>query len=202
MKWTEWKSLWRFDKQVNIPHLSIIAMSPYGFVRMLWYSTSKEFKAWPNVWETGVVIGWRWPWTQKFKEKAWLYKDEMPLALYSAMDQVYAIRATKHFAMDPDASVFKPDIFFATKAAFTIKETIESMPCLHDRLGQPRYWIASCETCARKALLKAILVRGQYDGRGDLYAHESKRLVESIAERQAAHQKALKAHHQQLEEGI
>ena len=127
-----------------------------------------------------AVLGWRWPWQTKFREKAWIRKQEMPLAIYSAMDQVYMVRATKHFGLEPDQSIFKPESYFATKAALTIKETIESAPCPHDKPGQARYWIASCESCARKALLKAIAVRGQYDGRGDLRAHESKRLGNNV----------------------
>ena len=101
MRFSEWRSLWRFDREIDVPHASVVVMCPYAFARILWYSTSKEFKAWPATWDTGIVLGWRWPWRKEFREKAWIRRDEMPLAMYSAMDQTYLARATKDFGLEP-----------------------------------------------------------------------------------------------------
>src|SRR5277367_4468710 len=102
----EWLSLWRFDRDVDIPHLSVVCMCPYGFVRVLWYSTSKEFKAWPATWDTGIVLGWRWPWKKAFKEKSWLRSQPMPLAICGGpIDMVYLIRATRELGWDTESAL-------------------------------------------------------------------------------------------------
>src|SRR5277367_4937850 len=87
--WKQWRELFKFEKAMAIPSLSIFVMCPYLFMRVMWYATSKEFKAWPNTLDTGIVIGWRWPFQKSFKEWAWLKKMELPIAIYGTMDVAY-----------------------------------------------------------------------------------------------------------------
>ena len=192
MTFKEWRSLFRFDRTVDIPHLSVVCMCPYIFVRILWYFNRREFQAWPSEYETSLVLGWRWPFTKKFREKAWTKLEKMPLALYGPMDIMYLARAFKEFG---EESPFTPELYFAKKGSLTIKAVIDKWPkCDHN------YWVASCQNCARKALLYAIDIRGKYEGNTvDLRQHEAQRLNSQITERQAAHQKALKEHREQLQ---
>lgn len=158
MTWTEWKSLFRFDKAIDIPHMSIVAMTPYLFVRLLWWSTSKEHHAWPNEYDTGIVLGWRWPWTKHFKEKQWLRHHELPLALYGAMDQAYTVRAAKELGWVEDEG----RISKAHQAEMVyIAPTIRSIFALDPRCSH-KYWIANCPNCARKALSLAVSLTAKH----------------------------------------
>lgn len=153
MTWREWRNLFRFEKIVDVPHLSVYCMCPYGFVRILWYFCPKDFKAWPSQYETGIVLGWRWPWREKFKERKWVRIQEMPLAVYWAMDEAYLARVAVEFAVDPKSppEAFTPGV----GKLVTIRKIVQAEPrCPHN------YWIASCENCARKALLLAMQGHG------------------------------------------
>ncbi len=164
MNWREWKSLWRFDRQVDIPHLSIAVMTPYAFVRALWYSTSKEFKAWPNAWETGVVLGWRWPWRNEFREKHWIRRDLMPLAVYGGpMDEIYLARATKELLLVDDNFPIERVTFTAADSPIRhIGPTVNALLRLGPRCSH-NLWIADCPNCARKALRMAIQLKAKYE---------------------------------------
>jgi hypothetical protein len=151
MTWREWRRMFRFERTVKIPHLSITCMCPYAFVRVAWYYNERKFEAWPSRWATGVVLGWRWPWWKTFREKQWVRYDEMPLALYGAMDQAYTARATKELGWGDEAAdnpyacgQYSPYI------AATIREIRRRRPCIHP------YWIANCLDCGRAALSLAV----------------------------------------------
>ena len=94
MKWSEWCEQWRFERTVDGASFSLICSCPYAFVRVLWHYNRRPFQAWPSQHETGVVIGWRWPFARQFRERQWVEKRNMPLAVYGGpMDEVYLIRA-------------------------------------------------------------------------------------------------------------
>ena len=95
MKWSEWKSLWRFDRTVNIPHLSATLMCPWAFARLMWYFNRREFEAWPSEYETSLVLGWRWPFTKKFREKKWATVERLPMAIYGPSDLSYLQKVAK-----------------------------------------------------------------------------------------------------------
>jgi hypothetical protein len=155
MRWSEWRSLWRIDRDVDIPHLSVVVMCPYGFVRVLWYHCPKEFKAWPNQYETGVVLGWRWPWQKTFREKKWIaYRDNIPLAIYGAMDQIYVVRAAKELGWNPEEMRGLPSPQYIAPAVRGI--ILSQPPCPH------KYWIADCPNCARKALTAVIRLQEKH----------------------------------------
>ena len=56
MKFSEWRKLWRIDKTIKIPHADVIVMTPYLFVRVLWYFNRRRFEAHPSTYETGDVL--------------------------------------------------------------------------------------------------------------------------------------------------
>lgn len=162
MNWREWKSLWRFDRQVDIPHLSIAVMTPYAFVRVLWYFNRREFQAWPSEYETSLVLGWRWPFTKTFKEKAWRKIEKMPLAVYGGpMDEIYLLRATKELLLvDEQYPLTRED-----KTRHDIRHIGPTVNILL-KLGPPcqhPYWVATCPQCARKALRLAIDLKAKYE---------------------------------------
>jgi hypothetical protein len=171
MKRREWLSLWRFDREIDVPHASVVVMCPWAFVRFLWYSTSKEFKAWPCTWDTGIVIGWRWPWWEKFKEKAWLRKDEMPLAIYGGpMDEIYLARAVHDLGWDTENALESTVRMFDVKQiSATVHQAnhLTTMPKCHN------YWTASCPNCARRALTLAIQLKAKYEPARQIDPHES-----------------------------
>lgn len=152
MTWKEWRKFWRVERQVDIPHLSVVVMTPYAFARVLWYFCPKEFKAWPSQYETGIVIGWRWPFTKKFKEKKWAVLEDMPLAIYGAMDQTYVLRAANELGWDVEEFQKAPSRLDERQyIAATVRGIIQAQPrCEH------KHWIANCPNCARKALDAAI----------------------------------------------
>lgn len=136
MTYREWRSMFRIDRDVDIPHLSVTVMCPWALIRLFWYFCPKEFKAWPNQLETGIVLGWRWPWKKTFREKKWMRYHPMPAAVYSAMDLVYLGQATP--GMDPEDRMY---------VGRTIKKlTAVGVPCGHN------YYLPSCPGCAQKAL--------------------------------------------------
>jgi hypothetical protein len=158
MKWTEWKSLWRYEKQINIPHASIVVMTPYCFARILWYFNRREFQAWPSEYETSLVLGWRWPFTKTFREKKWATVQPLPLAIYGgAMDEVYLARAIDelHWPMELE----KPVLDAAVRhIGPTVKDLLQMVPrCNHN------FWLADCPDCARKALRMAISYKTKYN---------------------------------------
>jgi len=102
------------------------------------------------------AFGWRWPWHKTFREKNWLRYEPMPLAIYGPMDMVYLTRAANELQMQ--------NPIFGTMSYIgpTIRAIIQSKPaCGHN------YWIASCQHCARAALLLAVSLKAKSDGRGD-----------------------------------
>lgn len=173
MQFNEWKSLWRLDRDIQVPHASVVVMCPYGFVRVLWHYCPKEFKAWPSTYETGVVLGWRWPWSEKFREKAWLRKDEMPLAVYGRpMDEIYLARAVKDLLMVDDTFPIERVTFVGADSPIrhigpTVKVLLDEWPrCSHN------LWLANCPQCARKALRLAIRLKAMYEPVRQIDPHE------------------------------
>jgi hypothetical protein len=165
MTFKEWRSLWRFDRTVDVPHLSAVLMCPWLFVRLLWFFNRCEFQAWPSEYETSLVIGWRWPFTKKFKEKKWAKLEKMPLAIYGGpMDEVYLIRATRELSLiEENYSVERKGHFLAEHPEIrhigaTVKDLLNLTPsCDHN------FWLASCPQCARKALRLAIHLKTRYE---------------------------------------
>lgn len=168
----EWRSLWRFDHQVNIPELSITMMCPYLFVRLMWYTTSKEFRGWPNTLDSGVVIGWRWPFTRQFHEKSWAWQRKaMPIVIYPAMDAVYTARVVvEELKWDEEEIGLKSgaisgetrckvetlDQISQVAATFRKMRDVQS-PCGH------AYWSADCPDCARRAYNFAVQMVQKYE---------------------------------------
>ena len=149
MTWSEWRSMFRFDRTVDIPHLSVTVMCPYVFVRGLWYFNRREFQAYPSEYETSLVIGWRWPFARVFREKKWAIYEKMPLALYGAMDAIYMVRA--------DRELGSGSMINALYIAPTVRELLQvKRGCAHN------YWIANCPECARKALSLAVHMTAKY----------------------------------------
>jgi hypothetical protein len=127
------------------------------FVQLFWYFNSKEFQAWPSQYETSLVLGWRWPFTKMFKEKKWTaLTKQMPLAIYGPSDLIYLQRVAKELGLPiPTASNIEGTRYLGP----TIREIIQREPkCQHN------YWIASCQNCARKALVLAVEMKGTYEG--------------------------------------
>lgn len=201
MNWNEWRSLWRFDVEADIPHLSVTVMTPYCFARVLWYATSKEFKAWPNTYDTGIVLGWRWPWRPRFKEWARLRKHEMPLAIYGGpMDQVYLTRAIEELRFFDDGKI--PLLTPGTLKQFPELRHISATVQLILRQGplcQHPYWVADCQNCAKKALRLAVLLKSKHDPVPQIDPLEPP--IVAFRRREAEAQKRLQAAKQQLEAG-
>ena len=135
--WRQYRSLFRIDREVDGPRFSVTVMCPYAFARVLWHFCPRDFKAWPNQYETSLVLGWRWPWRKAFREKKWAKFEPMPAAAYSAMDLVYLGRATPNMSHE--------DRLFVCR---TVKQIADNggAPCGHN------YYLPSCPGCARKAL--------------------------------------------------
>lgn len=185
MKIKEWKSLWRFDRTVNIPHLSATLMSPWAFARLCWYFNRREFQAWPSEYETSLVLGWRLPFTKKFKEKKWATVEKMPLAIYGPSDLTYLQKVAHELGLPISTAA---NIEGTRYLGPTIREILQREPkCAHN------YWIASCPNCARKALLQAVAMKGEFQGdTKTVNQREAERLVAQGTEREAAHKEALK----------
>lgn len=153
------RTLWQCHARFNPPEADGVLMCPWAFVRFMWYTTSKEFRAWPTTLDSGIVIGWRWPWKKKFREAAWVRKDEMPLAVYGAMDQAYTTRVIDELGLEQEKA--KRSEFIAGDAAYiapTVRKLLQQVPlCLHG------YWTASCPECARKALTLAVQLTRKYE---------------------------------------
>lgn len=160
MKWSEWKSLWRFDRIVDIPHLSVTIMTPWAFARLLWYFNHREFQAWPSEYETSLVLGWRWPFAKKFREKKWSKVQPMPLAIYSGpMDEVYLERAVRELGWGTP-STLESTVLDVRHISATVRQARQLRTtsfCRHD------YWIASCPNCARRALTLAVQLKAKYE---------------------------------------
>lgn len=182
MKWSEWKSLWRFDKTVDIPHLSITVMCPYGFVRVLWYFNRREFQAWPSEYETSLVLGWRWPFAKEFKERAWRKLEKMPLAVYGGpMDEIYLARAVRELGWDTDNALE------STVRMFDVKHIGPTIRAANQLTIAPKcehpYWLASCPNCARRALTLAVQLKAKYGPVKMIDPHESP--IEGFRRREA-----------------
>lgn len=163
MTFKEWRSLFRFDRTVDIPHLSVTVMCPYAFVRVLWYFNRREFQAWPSEYETSLVLGWRWPFTKNFKEKKWARYQQMPMALYGGpMDQIYLVRACHELGIGSESMEDGRYIGPTVRAVLQVEPK-----CQHT------YWVASCPQCARKALRLAINLKTKYDPVKLIDPHES-----------------------------
>lgn len=169
MTFKEWRSLWRFDRTVNIPHLSATLMCPWAFARVLWYHNRREFQAWPSEYETSLALGWRWPFTKTFKEKKWAKIEPMPLALYGAMDEIYTVRAVRELKWDgEDALQSMVRMYDVRYIAPTIRAVLQAEPkCAHN------YWIANCPDCARKALSLAVQMTAKHPPKSIPDPHES-----------------------------
>jgi hypothetical protein len=173
MNWTEWKSLWRAERTVNIPHLSVVLMTPYVFVRFLWYFNRRPFQAWPSEYETSLVLGWRWPFTKKFREKKWATVERLPMAIYGGpMDEIYLARATKELLLvDENFPIERVTFTAANSDIRHIAPTVNVL--LHlGPLCDHKFWIASCPQCARKALRLAINLKTKYEQAPRIDPHE------------------------------
>jgi hypothetical protein len=196
MKWKEWRSLWRVERTVNIPHLSVTVMTPWAFVRLLWYFNRREFQAWPSEYETSLVIGWRWPFAKKFREKKWAIVKAMPMAIYGApMDEVYLARVCKDLHIETQGKLTdNPGVLHIGP---TVKQMLQYAPdCAHDRIS---YWKADCQECARAALRLAIAFKAKYEPVRLIDPHEEpivgfrRREAEALAWLKAAEMLALPA---------
>jgi len=149
MTFKQWKeSLWRLDHDIRIPHLAVSLVTPWVFVRAMWHYNKRPFPAWPSVYETGVVVGWRWPFGKRFREHTWMTRPvPLPKAIYGApMDMVYLERVSGELAVDH----WEP----MPLTVQTLKAILALEPkCNH---GTPDFWIADCPNCARKALRYAV----------------------------------------------
>ncbi len=134
--WYGFRSQFRFEKSVDIPHLRVSCACPWLGVHALWYFCPNEYKAWPGQYETGIAVVWRLPWRKKLHHKEWMKYHPMPPAVYSAMDLVYLGRATP--GMDPNDQMF-------------VGQTVKKLVAQGSLCGHT-YFIASCPGCARKAL--------------------------------------------------
>jgi hypothetical protein len=185
----EWRSLWRIDRDVKIPHLSVTVMTPWAFARALWYFNRREFQAWPSEYETSLVIGWRWPFAKKFREKKWGVKPKaLPLAVYGApMDEVYLARVCKDLHIETQGRLTDNPIVLHIGP--TVKQMLQYAPdCAHDRIS---YWTADCPECARAALRLAIAFKAKYEPVRLIDPHEEP--IIGFRRREAEAQARLKA---------
>ncbi len=150
LTWSEWRKLWSFTRVIDAPAADITLMTPYGFVRFMWYTTSKEFKAWPTTLDSGVVIGWRWPFQNRFKEKSWLKSQVLPLALYGAMDYAYTVRAAMELGWSKDSNTVE-ELKEVRRLMPYIAAAIREINKLDPQHGH-NLWIPNCPDCARRAL--------------------------------------------------
>jgi hypothetical protein len=191
MSWREYKKHFRLGGERRVPHAEFHWVTPYFFIRFLWYWTDQTFKAWPTFYQTGVVIGWRWPWWDSFKEKQWSRKDTAPLAIYPAMDLAYLARA---------AHEIKIPLIEIGSAGKYIGPVIRTLctgcypRCDHN------YWIADCQDCARKALLYAIRLRMKYEPIVEESTQD--RIQRQARERLTGHVQATKDFHKMIADKI
>jgi hypothetical protein len=164
MTFKEWRDLWYVAHVCDIPHLSVIVQTPYAFVRVLWHYNRRPFPAWPSEYETGIVLGWRWPFTKKFREKKWAKSEPLPLAIYGGpMDEVYLARATKELLLVDNSFPIERVTFMAANSDIRhIAPTVNVLLRLGPACNHP-YWVASCQQCARKALRLAINLKTKYE---------------------------------------
>lgn len=185
--WREWRSLWHITKTVKVPAFDITVMTPYLFLRVMWYTTSIEFKAWPATLDSGMVLGWRWPFRKKFRERAWAWnKTALPLAIFGGpMDAIYLTRAANALYFNPEDATTENMRWIGP----TVKDAI-SMPgsCTH------AYWIENCSSCACRAMLLAITMKKQLAGPVKTIAEqERERFDRQGAERHEANMKSIEA---------
>ena len=166
MTFKEWRSLWRFDRTVDIPHLSATLMCPWAFARVLWYYNRREFQAWPSEYETSFILGWRWPFTKTFREKKWAKIEPMPLAIYGGpMDEIYLDRVAHEIHMHPQDDSDRANIL---QVGVTVRRLREMAPfCEH------KFWTADCRDCVRKALRMAVRLTSTYQPVRSIDPHES-----------------------------
>jgi hypothetical protein len=197
MNFHSWLHLWRIERDVKIPHLSVTVMTPWAFARLLWFYNRRPFQAWPSEYETSLVLGWRWPFAKTFREKKWANTQAMPMAVYGGpMDEVYLIRAVKEL-----------DFFIGAGREHQLADRPEIRhigPTVKVLLGQgPKcdhpYWIATCPQCARKALRLAVNLKAKYEPVRLIDPHEEpiigfrRREAEALARLKAAEMLALPA---------
>lgn len=191
MRFAEWKSLWRINRRIDVPHAAVAVMTPYCFVRALWYYSDQQLKAWPSQYETGVVLGWRWPWKKTFREKKWMRHHPMPMALYAAGDLVYMARIAGELGIQVPTSQSIESIRYVGP---TVREILNRQPkCGHN------YWTADCRQCARKAFLYAMEMKAKYEP--IRIESESDRLQRQARERLTAHRDALITGRKDLPDG-
>ena len=188
MTFHSWLHLWRIDRDVKIPHISIMVMTPWAFSRLLWFYNRRPFQAWPSEYETSLALGWRWPFTKTFREHKWVSTQAMPMAVYGApMDRVYLIRVCNDLHIEIKGKlVDNPEIRHISP---TVKQVLQSAPdCAHDRIP---YWKADCPECARKALRMAIALKAKYEPIRQIDPHEDP--IIGFRRREAEAQARLKA---------
>ena len=197
MTFHSWLHLWRIDRDVNIPHLSVTVMTPWAYVRLLWHYNRRPFQAWPSEYETSLVLGWRWPFTKTFREKRWAARTEpAPMAVYGApMDEIYLARVCNDLHIKIKGKlVDNPEIRHISP---TVKQVLQFAPdCAHDTIS---YWKADCSECARAALRLAIALKAKYEPVRQIDPHEDpiigfrRREAEAQARLKAAEKLALSA---------
>lgn len=185
MTWKEWKSLWLFNRLIAPPAADVILSTPYGFVRLIWYHTKQDFKAWPNTLDSGIVIGWRWPFQKYFRERAlWKHQQPLPVAIYGApMDEIYLARCLQELGWPMECD--KPMLDAAVRhIGPTVKDLLQMVPrCDHN------LWMASCPDCARKALRMAIAYKAKHNPVKLIDPHEDP--LKAFRRRQAEAEKQL-----------
>jgi hypothetical protein len=134
------------------------------------------------------VIGWRWPFAKKFREKKWANTQAMPMAVYGApMDEIYLARVCKDLHIEAQGKLTEnPSVLHIGP---TVKQMLQYAPdCAHDRIP---YWKADCPECARKALRMAIALKTRYEPVRQIDPHEDP--IVGFRRREAEAQDRLKA---------
>jgi hypothetical protein len=165
MTWKDWRELWHLDRDIKVPHASIIITTPYAFVRFLWHYNRRPFQAYPSQYETGLVLGWRWPFAKTFRERKWLKFVDMPIAVYGGpMDEIYLVRAMKELLLLDAKALVKmtPNFLSEHPELRHIGPTVNVLLHLGPQCDH-NFWVATCPQCARKALRLAIQLKTKYE---------------------------------------
>lgn len=162
MTFSEWRKLFFIETKIRIPEFYLFLMCPYVGVGFLWYTAGKkEFEAWPNKRDTGLLFTWRWPFREQFKERVWYWqRAELPLALYGAMDQSYVERAMRElgWTKNDDGKRFNP--YTGVKYTQYISAAVREMKKIEPKCAH-NYWIANCPDCARRSMTLAVFLMSQ-----------------------------------------
>jgi hypothetical protein len=184
-----WLHLWRIDRDVQIPHLSVNVMTPWAFARLLWFYNRRPFQAWPSEYETSLVLGWRWPFTKTFREKRWAARTEpAPMAVYGApMDEIYLVRVCRELHIETQGKL--TDNSSILHIGPTVKQMLQyAHDCAHDSIP---CWKADCPECARAALRLAVAFKAKYEPVRLIDPHEAP--IVGFRRREAEAQARLKA---------